>query len=304
MIYGVIVLLVVIIIFLLIKNYGHKRKIESMIKTIDIVLKEKNKVHIFSEDEDYLGDLGFKINELISVYFLESEKYETEKRTKKELLSNLSHDVRTPLVSVIGYLEAVQQKRIQKEQENEYINIALQKALILNKCINQLFEFVQLDANEVVLSIEKIDICEELKQIIIEFIPYIEKEKIIFDADFLDKEVFIMADKNAIIRIFENLIRNTLIHGKNGHYLGVFIMIDHGKVCISIKDKGEGIQKEHLPFIFERLYKADFSRNSGGGIGLAIAKELTEKMNGEIVVLASVPGETIFHVSFPIISYI
>lgn len=302
MVYGGIALLIGIIIYFVIKNYRWKKRMAAMIQTIDILLKEKNKLYIFSEEKDLLGDLGFKINELISAYFIQSEKYETEKRAKKELLSNLSHDVRTPLVSVIGYLEAVQQKRIQKVQENEYINTALEKALALKKCINQLFEFIQLDADEIVLSFEKIDICEALKQIIIEFIPYLEKEKIVFDANILEHEVFVLADKNAITRIFQNLIRNTLIHGKDGLYLGIFVTIDEGKVSINIKDKGKGIKEEHLPFIFERLYKADFSRNNGGGIGLAIAKELTEKMNGEIVVLRSVPGETIFHVSFPLIS--
>jgi signal transduction histidine kinase len=94
-------------------------------------------------------------------------------------------------------------------------------------------------------------------------------------------------------------VRNTLTHGSEGKYLGVFIKKDLGNVYIDIADKGKGIDKEHLPFVFERLYKVDSARSRGGGIGLAIAKELAIKMNGNIEILLSIPGDTVFRITFP-----
>ena len=108
-----------------------------------------------------------------------------------------------------------------------------------------------------------------------------------------------MADKTAVIRICQNLIRNTIEHGKSGKYIGVHLNSSKGNVIIDISDKGSGIASEDLPFIFDRLYKADHARVRGGGLGLAVAKELTEKMNGTISVLRWAPGNTVFRITFP-----
>ncbi|GMQ60780.1 sensor histidine kinase [Vallitalea maricola] len=293
-------ILLVIIAILLIKQHLAKKRILNMSKILDDVLNGQENLYIFTDKHDFVAELAFETNKLISAYWKQRQGFEKEHNTKKELLSNLSHDVRTPLVSVIGYLEAVTQNRIPEKNKSDYIQTALQKSLTLKERVNQLFEFVQIDANEIFLSLEIIDICEILRQIVIDFIPYMEKENISLEIEITNESLFILADKSAIIRIFQNLIRNTIIHGKNGKYLGVFLSVDNNKVFVDIKDKGMGIDKDHIPFIFERLYKADNSRTQGGGLGLAIAKELAEKMNGTVEVLYSIPGDTVFRVSFPL----
>jgi signal transduction histidine kinase len=208
--------------------------------------------------------------------------------------------VRTPLVSVIGYLEAVVEKRVDESFTAEYLDTALTKALYLRGQINQLFEFAQCDADEIQLTFERLDICELLRQVLIEFLPLIEQEQILLETKIPDEELFIYADKTAVIRICQNLIRNTIEHGKCGKYIGVSVSSLNQTAVIDISDKGSGIAREDLPFIFDRLYKADHARVRGGGLGLAVAKELAEKMKGTVSVLQSVPGNTVFRITFPL----
>lgn len=295
-----IAILTCIVCILIFIQYIQYRRIKNIKKTIEDVLSGQDSLTLFTNENDALGELVFEINKLLSSYREQKQNYEKEQKDKKRLLSNLSHDVRTPLVSVIGYIEAVIQNRIDESKKIDYIETAYHKALVLKEQINQLFELVQNDANEIELQFEKVDICEFLRQIIIDFLPIIEKDQLTFEANILDNEIYISADKYCITRIFQNLIRNTLIHGKSGNYLGVFVSKKNADVFIDITDKGMGIEKEHLPFVFERLYKADHARTRGGGIGLAISKELSNKMNGNIEILRSLPGDTVFRVTFPV----
>lgn len=289
-----------IVCILIFMQYIQYRRIKNIKKTIEDVLGGQDSLTLYTNENDALGELVFEINKLLSSYREQKQNYEKEQKDKKRLLSNLSHDVRTPLVSVIGYIEAVIQNRIDESKKIDYIETAYHKALVLKEQINQLFELVQNDANEIELQFEKVDICEFLRQIIIDFLPIIEKDQLTFEANIPDNEIYISADKYCITRIFQNLIRNTLIHGKSGNYLGVFVSKKNEDVFIDITDKGMGIEKEHLPFIFDRLYKADHARTRGGGIGLAISKELSNKMNGNIEILRSLPGDTVFRVTFPV----
>lgn len=295
----IIVLLLLIILYLAVRQYSYHKRVIVIRSTIENILEGQKKLQIFSDKEDELGCLVYQINRLTSLYGTVQEKYEKEQFVKKQLISNLSHDVRTPLVSVIGYLEAIVQGRISENQKDDYITTAYQKAVVLKEQINQLFEFVQSDANEIKLSMENIDVCEITRQILIDFLPIIENEHIELVSSIPDEELNVIADKNSFTRIIQNLIKNTLTHGGDGKYLGVFIKKELGNIYIDIADKGQGIDHEHLPFVFERLYKVDSARSRGGGIGLAIAKELANKMKGNIEILRSIPGDTVFRITFP-----
>lgn len=292
-------LLLLLSAFLAGRLYALHKRIAEMRSVIRGVLEGENKRQIFSVKNDELGRLAYEINRLSAMYGTAQEKYEQEQRTKKQLISNLSHDVRTPLVSVIGYLEAIVQGRIAVDQKDDYIFTAYQKALVLKEQVNQLFEFVQSDANEIALSPQKTDACEITRQVLIDFLPTIEKEQITLDSAISDEEMNIFVDRESFVRILQNLIRNTLTHGGAGKYLGVRVGREAAEICIDIADRGQGISREHLPFVFDRLYKADSVRSKGGGIGLAIARELANIMGGNIEILRSLPGDTVFRITFP-----
>lgn len=288
--------------YLIIKQCIQTRRIKYIKKVIEDILKGQESLSLFTNKKDALGELVFEMNKLFSSYRMQKQYYEKERNDKKRLLSNLSHDVRTPLVSVIGYIEAVIQDRIEESEKRDYIETAYHKALVLKEQINQLFELVQSDANEIELKLEKMDICEFLRQTMIDFLPKMEKDQITFEAAIPDYEIYISADKYCMARIFQNLIRNTLQHGESGNYLGIFVTGTSAEVFVDITDKGMGIEKEHLPFVFDRLYKADNARTRGGGLGLAISKELAVKMKGNIEILHSMPGDTVFRVTLPILA--
>ncbi len=208
--------------FLIIKQYVQYRRIKSIKKSLADILSGQDSLTLFTTKNDALGELVFEINKLLASYRVQKLNYENERNAKKKLLANLSHDMRTPLVSVIGYMEAVIQNRIDESHKNDYIETAYNKALLLKEQMNQLFELVQSDANEIVLHFEEVNICELLREVIIDFLPVIEKDQITFESNIPDNEIHVLADKYCVTRIYQNLIRNTLIHGKSGNYLGVF----------------------------------------------------------------------------------
>lgn len=291
--------MLLLIVFLTGCLYSDRKRISEMRMVIQSILAGEKKQQIFSVKNDEFGRLAYEINSLSAMYVMAQEKYEQEQRAKKQLISNLAHDVRTPLVSVIGYLEAIVQGRIDDCQKDDYIVTAYRKALLLKEQISQLFEFVQSDANEIVLPPEKTDVCEITRQVLIDFLPAIEKEQITLDTAIPDEEMIIFVDRESFARILQNLIRNTLTHGSEGKYLGVRVSRETEQICIDIADRGQGISQEHIAFVFDRLYKADSVRSKGGGIGLAIARELANKMGGDIRILRSIPGDTVFRITFP-----
>lgn len=295
--FATIFFLLLLLVFILARQYYFHKRIKEMIVVTRSIL-DGEKRQIFSTKEDELGTLSYEINQLASMYDKSQIKYENELFVKKQLISNLSHDVRTPLVSVIGYLEAIVENRIDGEQKDDYIDTAYQKAILLKDQVNQLFEFVQSDANEISLSIDKVDVCELTRQIVIDFLPVIENEGIELNIHIPDDEIFAMVDKDSFVRVVQNVVKNSLTHAIEGKYLGVSLKKDAGCVFIDVADKGNGIGKEHMPYIFERLYKVDNVRSRGGGLGLAIAKELSNKMNGDVEILRSIPGDTVFHIMF------
>ena len=295
--FATIFFLLLLLVFILARQYYFHKRIKEMIVVTRSTL-DGEKRQIFSTKEDELGTLSYEINQLASMYDKSQIKYENELFVKKQLISNLSHDVRTPLVSVIGYLEAIVENRIDGEQKDDYIDTAYQKAILLKDQVNQLFEFVQSDANEISLSIDKVDVCELTRQIVIDFLPVIENEGIELNIHIPDDEIFAMVDKDSFVRVVQNVVKNSLTHAIEGKYLGVSLKKDAGCVFIDVADKGNGIGKEHMPYIFERLYKVDNVRSRGGGLGLAIAKELSNKMNGDVEILRSIPGDTVFRIMF------
>ncbi|MDD4509094.1 MAG: HAMP domain-containing sensor histidine kinase [Eubacteriaceae bacterium] len=297
--WGIIAVLLGITLGLGIRQYRLRKRTLEMIAVIDSILAGQKKRQIFSKEEDALGRLAYGINQLATRYGTAQEKYEEEQLAKKQLIANLSHDVRTPLVSVIGYLEAIVQHRIAGDQQEDYIRTAYTKANVLKERVNQLFELVQSDANEIALSPKRVDVCEITRQVLIDILPVLEGEHIALDSSIPDDEWYLWVDPERFTRILQNLIKNTLTHAGQGKYLGVFLKREAGHICIDIADKGEGIDASHQPHVFERLYKADHARLKGGGLGLAIAKELCDKMGGTIAILRSIPGDTVFRITFP-----
>ena len=257
-----------------------------------------------SKGDDELSMMAFNINVMQDTInkLIVSEK-ESEK-TKNELITNIAHDLRTPLTSIIGYLDIlVNNKNLTEEKKQNYLGIAFEKSKKLEVLIEDLFSFTKLNyGDELAVNKEKIDIIELLNQLVSELYPLFENNNLECSMQTNVNSLFLNLDPKLIVRLFENLINNAIKYGKDGKH--IIIKVKNNKelenVEISIINFGQLIPEDALKKIFEKFYRVDNSRTSttgGTGLGLAIAKTIVELHGGEITVKSDADG-TEFKVTF------
>lgn len=254
---------------------------------------------ILAPRNDLTAELSYKLNEIVYCYEEQIYKLKAADEANRQLMTSLSHDVRTPLTTLIGYLDAVHRGIAGPEEHVNYIETARLKAYSLKEYIDLLFDWFKLNSNEFTLSSEKIQLAELTRNILINWIPVFEENQIQYEIDIPEKPVFIHADPDGYERIINNLIQNVI---KHSHASKITIQISkkQSDITIQIEDNGIGIDPADLPHIFERLYKCDKERSDkGSGLGLSIARQLTEKMNGWIDVKSKSDHDTAFIICFP-----
>lgn len=214
-----------------------------------------------------------------------------------KMITDISHDIRTPLTSLLGYVEALGKDASLTEQEKcSYLEIINEKGSALYTMMDEFFELTKLDENQE-LKLEKIEITEKVRQVLVTFYHEFTKENVKPELDLPEEPIYAYADNKYIERVLMNLVSNALRYGKNGGVIGINICDHENRVRIEVWDRGIGISETDLNYVFERLYTAEASRNytlRGSGLGLSIVKELVERMKGEITV-TSIPNEkTVF----------
>lgn len=259
---------------------------------------------IESKGDDELSMMAFNINVMQDTIkkLIVSEK-ESEK-TKNELITNIAHDLRTPLTSIIGYLDIlVNNENLPPEKKKDYLGIAFEKSKKLEVLIEDLFSFTKMNyGDELVVNRERIDIVELLNQLVSELYPLFENNDLECNFQSNVNSLFMNLDPKLIVRLFENLINNAIKYGKDGKVIIIKLKYikDADIVEISIINYGRLIPEEALKKIFEKFYRVDNSRTSstgGTGLGLAIAKSIVELHDGEISVKSDADG-TEFKVIF------
>ncbi|PER26850.1 two-component sensor histidine kinase [Bacillus cereus] len=274
-----------------------------MFEELERVIKGNLTTRLIVNEDDAFNKMTFSVNELIE--HLEKVQIETIKsqNARKRLLSSISHDIRTPLTSIIGYIDALKDDiAVSGEEKKEYLEIISRKSSNLKQLINEIFNMAKLDADEVVINPELLELTEITREVLIEHLPEIKKNNLELKLSLPNTKCFIMADYLSIIRIIDNLIKNAIIYGKEGKVLGIELIESHKEFQLLIWDKGQGIAKHELDNVFERMYRSDQSRNSingGSGLGLSIAKSLVEKNQGKIWVESSPWNKTVFCICFP-----
>lgn len=254
---------------------------------------------ILVDENDITKTICYSINDIAMKSQTQLNQLKQSEQAYKRLMSSLSHDVRTPLTSLAGYLEAVQKKFVTGKEKEEYLEIALNKAHQLKGFVEVLFDWVKLDANEQVFKLEQEDINELTRNILVDWIPTFEEEHFEYNIDISEKECLIGLDRNAYIRIVNNLLQNAIAHSE-GTKINLQISEDEQSVIVQVSDNGKGVSPIDLPYIFERLYQSDESRSTNGnGLGLAIARELVHLHKGTIHAENSCSGGTTFTVKLP-----
>ncbi|MGO4545450.1 sensor histidine kinase [Paenibacillus sp. 2TAB23] len=261
------------------------------------------KTRLFAKEDAIWNEVVFSINEIIDQ--LEQVKIESVKSqsTRVSLLSSISHDIRTPLTSIIGYVDALKDGIAASEQEKqEYIAILSIKASALKEMIDEIFIMAKLDADEIPRKEETIDLAELTRELLIEFLPELKKNGIALETQISDVKYSVQADRMGLMRTIGNIVKNAVQYGKDGKVLGVDLLELDDEYKLLIWDRGPGIPEEELAHIFERSYRSDKARSSvsgGSGLGLAIARSLTEREGGRIVVQSKPWEKTSFGVFLP-----
>lgn len=250
-------------------------------------------------EDDEFTDIARNLNRMAKEIkdIIEDERSAESK--KNELITNVAHDLRTPLTSIIGYLDIVSNKELAAETRDKYIQIAYSKSKRLEKLIDDLFTYTKFEFGQVALHLDRVDMVKMMEQLLDEFYPSFCEHSLEYELKLSDKSIIVEADGNLLARAFANLIGNAIKYGKNGKNVNISMVTSQTQVTIEIVNYGEVIPRKDLEKIFDKFYRVDSSRNTelgGSGLGLAIAKNIISMHNGTIHAKSSLEG-TVFEVT-------
>ena len=294
------VLLIIAILFLLRKDMRIRKEMIEILEVLEDIKKQDSKQKFLIQSRDNISKMKTLLNEIFYKYDNIIEDLTTTAYANQQLMTSLSHDIRTPMTTLMGYLDAVSMQLIDEDQQEKYIEMAKEKAYDIKEYMDVLFEWFRLNSNEEILQIENLDIAEKSRQILTDWIPILEEKGINFEIEIPEDTITVQIDFSCYTRIINNIMQNILAHSQADY---VYIKANEGKGAfrIKIKDNGIGISQEDIKYIFERLYKCDESRhNKGNGLGLNIVKILTERMNGTVGVASEIGKGTEFTLTFPL----
>ncbi|KQL54158.1 histidine kinase [Heyndrickxia shackletonii] len=269
--------------------YITKRKmkqIEAMARGVKEIAKGNLAYRIEMKGQDEIASLTGNINHMAEELMVKIEKERKVEKQKNQLITNVSHDLRTPLTSIMGYLSLLRDGKYENNQQhNEYIKIAYSKSEQLQNLIEDLFEYTKLTDENFVLDLQEVCINKLLDQLIEELVPQIEERSLTIEKKFSDEDLYAVVDSEQTVRLFDNLLMNAIKYSKDNGEILVSLEKQPNNLKISVANYSEEFTKEELENLFERFYKKDQSRSrveEGSGLGLAIAKSIVELQGGEI----------------------
>lgn len=254
--------------------------------------------------DDELSEMAASLNKLAENIRDLMDKEREAERTKNELITNIAHDLRTPLTSIIGYLELLSnsQNGAAPEVSRKYIDIAFTKAKRLEKLIEDLFGFTKMTYGRVSMKVAPVDLIKLLGQLLEEFYPSFADKNLTYELTSNVPALTISADANLLARLFDNLINNAIKYGADGKRIEVRVEGGEELAVVSITNYGHVIPSEELPLIFNKFYRVEQSRSAstgGTGLGLAIAKNVVDMHGGSIQVSSGLNG-TVFTVKLKV----
>nr|WP_243177008.1 ATP-binding protein [Clostridium estertheticum] len=202
------------------------------------------------------------------------------------MLSNISHDLKTPLTVVLGYIETIKlDNDISKDERDLLLSNVYTKALEVIGLINEFFDLAKLESGDKDITISRVNINEICRKSLLEFYENLTSKGYEVSIDIPSINIYVLGNLDAIHRIMNNLISNAIKYGSDGKYLGLKLTYDDNCSYVEICDKGKGIEEINVDRVFERMYTLEDSRNKlyqGSGLGLTITKRLVEKLGGKI----------------------
>lgn len=284
--------------FLHIRNT--RKQLDSLSAILDDIAEGNLDRRLLTRDGTAISEIAYKINEIVLGDKKKFVELKQSEQAYKKLATSLSHDIRTPLASLMGFLEVLEQGSADQEEREYFTKIARDKALHLREYVQSLFEWMKLESGEWIYTFKEENICELTRIIFAGWIVRLEERNMNFQFDIPQKDVCVITDKIAYERIINNLLSNILRHSQ-ADFLRVTLTEKESSVLLEIADNGIGIPKQDLPYLFDRLYKCDTSgTGNGNGLGLAIARELTSALKGRITATSEAQKGTTFLLEIPL----
>ena len=304
----VVAFLVVCVGILLLLHFRSKRKMNRHLQYMTeklnaITAADSTERLLLVTDDQQLRNLLNEINSLLDYHQESMADLARLRISTNRMLSNVSHDLKTPLTVISGYIETIQHDKQFSDEEKELLLKKVQgKVMDVAGLINTFFDLAKLEAEDWQLEVERIQLNELCRKAILGYYDTLTSKGFSVHIDLPEVSIHMDADAAALTRILENLLSNAIRYGKDGKTVGMTLEQDEENVYIEVWDKGKGIQETDNDRIFERLYTADDSRTSsvqGSGLGLMIAKRLTEQMQGQIHFTSIPYTKTTFTLTFP-----
>jgi signal transduction histidine kinase len=247
---------------------------------------------------DEIDELGQQFNTMSEKINKQIHELKRIDGMRREMVANVSHDLRTPLTTMRGYLETLllKNEELSAEEKKQYLETALSHSQHLGKLVEELFELARLDSCESVVYSEPFSMGELVQDVTQTFLLRAQQRSIQLDAILNPEAPLIYGDIAMLQRVLENLLENGLRHTPEGGRISVSVNVDSGNVVVQITDTGCGIPAEDLPRIFERFYQQDINRTgrNNAGLGLAIVKRILELHGSAIKVHSEINRGTTF----------
>jgi signal transduction histidine kinase len=273
---------------------------------------EKNPQHIpvfpdFHKQGDEIDQLSAAFQTMALKIHHQLDDLKVTDQLRRELVANVSHDLRTPLATLQGYIETllIKESVLTDQERRSYLQTAIKHCTRLNRLVSELFELARLDACETKPQQEVFNLAELIEDVIQKFLLPSKQKQIRILAKYKSTTLFVYADISLIERVIENLLENSLRFVSAGGTISIVLEEHNHKIQVQVCDNGVGIPSSEIPLIFDRFYQLDKNRNmetGNSGLGLAIVKRILE-LHNSIINVSSVPGQkTTFSFTLPVSS--
>lgn len=293
-----------------------QREIRELHQQLKKILDEDRgeRVMVFTDNKEMM-ELAAQLNRLLEEKAKTEADFRRSEIASRKMLSNISHDLKTPLTVIRGYLEIMRTREeaalegpadLQMAAEPEgqanlqMLEKAEQKAGAMMELIDSFFSLAKIEAGDTDITLSALDVCEVCRESILDFYEMLTDADFQVEVGLPETPVSVQGNREALQRILSNLISNVIRYGSEGKYLGIFLRTDGQSAYIDVVDKGKGIDSVFAGSVFERLFTMEDSRSrsvQGNGLGLTIAKRLAERMDGELTLKSEPHVRTVFTVT-------
>ncbi|MGG3926447.1 sensor histidine kinase [Metabacillus fastidiosus] len=305
---GIIIALFIIIVIQFQVKRGIDRELIYLARKLNSVNQENSgEKLLLVTDNKALQVLLTEINEVLNEKQKLGAQFTRTEISIKKMLANISHDLKTPLTVVLGYIETIEHDPAMDEFERKRLlaNIHI-KTIEIIKQMNTFFDLAKLESGDKEVPLTKIYLNEICKKTILSFYDSVQAKGIEADINIPDTPIYVLANEEALDRILHNLLSNALNYGAHGKVIGLSLECVNNDIFIKVWDKGKGIEEQNQDRVFERLFTLEESRNKmfqGSGIGLTITKRLVEAIGGEITLKSRPFEKTVFTIKLKKLIY-